>query len=304
MRSSSSTIPTRQRPARRLACGLLAVAIPAAAITSCNRPAALAQLVEARRLASDLHLQFAHATDAANRAVMADTEDASTTAADEARGARQAVERNVQTLRPMLESLGYLDDLRYLEGFTSRFQEYRQLDDEILSLAVENTNVKAQRLSFGPAQQAADAFHASVAAAVRASAAKDHCVAESIGARARIAVLLIQVMHAPHIAEADAAAMTGLEARMTAAAGVARQALDELKVAVPSAASPDLDAARAALARFMAVHGELITLSRRNSDVRSLALSLGRKRTVTAACEEQLRALEDALGRHAFTATR
>ena len=91
---------------------------------------------------------------------------------------------------------------------------------------------------------------------------------------------------------------------MTAAAAVAGKALDELRVAVPPAALPELDAARAALARFMAIHGEIITLSRRNSNVRSLALSLGRKRTVTAACEEQLRALETALAQHALTATR
>jgi hypothetical protein len=52
------------------------------------------------------------------------------------------------------------------------------------------------------------------------------------------------------------------------------------------------------------VNAEIITLSRRNSNVRSLALSLGRKRTVTATCEARLQGFETALGRHAFTATR
>ena len=52
-------------------------------------------------------------------------------------------------------------------GFKARFDEYRRLDDEILPLAVENTNVKAQRLSFGPAREAADDFRTSVDAAVR-----------------------------------------------------------------------------------------------------------------------------------------
>ena len=54
----------------------------------------------------------------------------------------------------------------------------------------------------------------------------------------------------------------------------------------------------------MAIHAEIVTLSRRNSNVRSLALSLGRKRTVTAECEDALRALEQALATHEFTATR
>jgi hypothetical protein len=54
----------------------------------------------------------------------------------------------------------------------------------------------------------------------------------------------------------------------------------------------------------MKINDELIVLSRRNSNVRSLALSLGRKRVVTADCEDRLRALEQALATHEFTATR
>jgi dihydropyrimidinase len=55
---------------------------------------------------------------------------------------------------------------------------------------------------------------------------------------------------------------------------------------------------------LMSVHAEIVALSRRNSNVRSLALSLGRKRIVTAECEDQLRALEEALTKHEFSAAR
>jgi hypothetical protein len=47
------------------------------------RPAVLTQQVEARRVAADLHVQFTKAADAANRAVMADADEASATAAQE-----------------------------------------------------------------------------------------------------------------------------------------------------------------------------------------------------------------------------
>jgi hypothetical protein len=67
---------------------------------------------------------------------------------------------------------------------------------------------------------------------------------------------------------------------------------------------PDLGAAAAALDRFDAINTELLRLSRRNSDVRSLALSLGHERTLTAACDDSLRALQTALKKHEFTATR
>ena len=91
---------------------------------------------------------------------------------------------------------------------------------------------------------------------------------------------------------------------MTASATDARKALDELRGMMSPQAAPQLGAAAAALDRFMSVHNEIVTLSRRNSDVRSLALSLGRKRTVTADCDAQLQALEELLAKHEFTATR
>jgi hypothetical protein len=77
-----------------------------------------------------------------------------------------------------------------------------------------------------------------------------------------------------------------------------------LKGLLPSAGAPPLAAAAAALGRFTAINAEIVTLSRRNSNVRSLALSLGKKRTVTAECDDILQALEDALAKHHFAATR
>jgi hypothetical protein len=193
--------------------------------------------------------------------------------------------------------------LRHLEDFESRFKEYRRLDDEILPLAVENTNLKAQRLSFGPSREAAQAFHAALEHAIGTSA-KGSCCAAVVAARARMAVLEIQVMYAPHIAEAQDVAMTRMETQMAASAARARKALVELRGMLPSTSRAQLDMSTAALDRFLSIHKEIISLSRRNSEVRSLALSLGKKRKVTAECDAHLQALEEALATHQFTATR
>ena len=120
--------------------------------------AALEQLSQARQLSADLLVQFTKASDAANRAVMADTDDASVAFAHEAEQAKAAVERDIDALRPILQSLNYTDETQFLQEFGTRFAAYDVLDRNILDLAVENTNLKAQRLSFGPAQDAADAF--------------------------------------------------------------------------------------------------------------------------------------------------
>jgi hypothetical protein len=51
-------------------------------------------------------------------------------------------------------------------------------------------------------------------------------------------------------------------------------------------------------------HARIIALSRRNTNLRSLALSLDQKRTIAASCEERLRALRDALNTRGFTGIR
>jgi hypothetical protein len=95
-----------------------------------------------------------------------------------------------------------------------------------------------------------------------------------------------------------------MEARMAAAEATARRALEMLATVVPAGSRPQLDAAVTALDRFMAVNAEVVSLSRRNSNVRSLALSLGQKRVLTANCEEALHALQDALAKRRLAAAR
>jgi hypothetical protein len=235
---------------------------------------------------------------------MAVTDEASSAAAREANQATQAVERDVEALQRLLVELAYRDDSRHLDAFKACFVGYRALDADILPLAVENTNIKAQRLSFGPARDAANAFRQSLRAAGRSITSTNTCCIEALIERAAAAVLEVQVIQARHIAESDEAPMSQMEAEMAALEADARKAVDTLKGLLPSAAEPQLSAAAAALDRFKAINAELVTLSRRNSNVRSLALSLGRKRTVTAECDDILHALEEALAKHDFTATR
>jgi hypothetical protein len=289
---------------RILSIVLFGLALTAVGAAGCVNPlTALPKLFEARRLASELHVSFTRAAEASNRAVMADTDEASIAAKDEAAAARQAADHDLATLQPILTELDYADELRALAAFKTRYEEYRRLDDEILPLAIENSNLKAQRLSFGDAQEAAKAFRAALDSAVRLAPPAQANTAALLADRAAIGVLEIQVMQAPHIAESEDAAMTRMEKAMNDSTTSAKAALDRLKAMLPRAAT-ELAAADAALARFVAVNTDIIALSRKNTNVRSLALSLGRKRVVTAECEDQLRALGEALAKHESTATR
>ena len=289
---------------RIIACGLAAIAVGTAAACGDGSKLVLNQQADAHRLAAHLHVQFSRAADASNRAVMADTDEASSAAAREAEQAIKAVEQDTESLRRVLDELGDRDEARELETFKTRFAQYRALDADILPLAVENTNIKAQRLSFGPAQDAVDAFRKSIEAAGRAAPAKNGALVEALVAKAAAAVLEVQVIQARHIAESDEAAMTRMESTMKGSMAAARKALETLTGSLPPAAGAPLAEAAAALDRLAATNTEIVALSRRNSNVRSLALSLGKKRTVTAECDESLQALEDALARHHFAATR
>lgn len=268
----------------------------------CRNAPVLTQLLDARHLAADLRLQFNKAAEASNRAVMADSDEASGAAAREAEAMTGTVQTAAQALQPILQDLGYADEIRLLQEFEGQFDEYRTLDRTILGLAVENTNLKAQRLSFGPARHAADDFRHSLDAASASAPPKGRCAIEVLAARAIGAVREIQLLETPHIADSDEAGMSRMEAQMAEAETAARHALGSLRgLAGPG---PDLAAAGAALDRFTTINAELVALSRRNSNVRSLALSLGRKRTLTAACDDTLGALQAALQKHDFTATR
>ncbi len=265
--------------------------------------AALERLSEARRRSADLYVQFVKAADAGNRAVMADTDEASVTFAHEAEQATQAAQADVTALKPILQTLGYSNESRLLEEFDGRFAKYRALDRTILDLAVENTNLKAQRLSFGSGQEAAEAFRRSLEA-VHALATSDEWRVRALVASAVASVREIQVLQAPHIAEPDDAAMARIEKQMAAEEAAARSGLTKLATVLQPASRPQLAAATAALDQFMRINTQILGLSHRNTNVRSLALSLDQKRPLTTECEETLRALQDALAKRGYPTKR
>jgi glutamine synthetase len=90
-------------------------------------------------------------------------------------------------------------------------------------------------------------------------------------------------------------------ATLNAKAGDAMKDLGKL---VDPAARPQLAAATDALDRFDGISKKIVALSRHNSNVRSLELSIRRKPAITAVCDESLRTLQDALAKETFKATR
>ncbi len=284
--------------------GRLPAATAAAALglsllgTACGEDAepALTLQVEARRIAADAHVRFTKAVEASNRAVMAGNDEAAAGAAKEAGAATLALRQQISALHGMLENLDYPNERRILKQFEEVLADYMKADETILTLAVENTNVKAKRIAFGPAREAANTFRDSLKT-VRGGATKEQWHVRALAEGAIASVLDIQVAHARHIAEADEPVMSALEAQIAAALTAARESLAELKTLTPRAAQPLADAA-AALESFSTHSAEIVRLSRLNTNIRSLALALGRKRTLAAKCDELLTHLVESIVRH------
>jgi hypothetical protein len=235
---------------------------------------------------------------------MADTDRVSVEFAQEAQRGTQQVQDDANKLEPILQKLRYYDELRLLKEFDETLAKYRALDRTILELAVENSNLKAQQLAFGPARTAATAMRDALDAGARAQHANDTWHVRALAMTAVAAVREIEALQALHIAEADDGAMTRIETQMANAQAEARSALESLSGLVDPASRTQVGAATSALDRFADLNKEIIRFSRRNTNVRSLALSLGQKRTLTAACDDSLRALHEALAGRRFSGTR
>jgi hypothetical protein len=283
------------------------LAAGAAVLEGCDRGGEdpwFTRIVEARRIAADLRVQFGRAADASNRSVMADTDEASIAFAKEAEDAKKAVTRDAAELLPIARAVGRADEAGLLEDFDRSFADYEALDRTILELAVENSNLKAQKLSFGPERESADAFRAALDAAARACSAKGRCRAEELVYGAVVALKDILILEPVHIAETEDAAMTKIEDEMSRLLVSARTSLAELAGLPEAAARDPLAAANAALARFEETRAQVVLLSRKNTNVRSLAMVLGPKRPLVTACDSKLVALQEALEHDGLKATR
>lgn len=296
--SSVLTRPLARRRASRFAAAI-AVAILAAACGEAKP--VLLQLMEARRLASELRAAFLQASEASNRAVLAVTDDVSAAAAKDAGDAGAVVVERLGSLEGVVTSLGYAAETDMLGRFKTCFAEYQKLDSEILGLAVENTNLKAQRLTLGAMREMADGISTEL---LQVSSAVKSAEVDAQVQAIRADVYELLFLEVRHNAEAEDAAMTQLETRATAVAADARERFARLTRGTPGPSSTTLQAAASLFERLMPTHAEVIALSRRNTNVRSLALTFGRARVVAAECADTLRLLQDSLATHGSEATR
>jgi hypothetical protein len=239
---------------------------------------------------------LAVASDAEKSAVLALADQASQTYADQARAATADVERGRNELGELLKAGGTQEEKDLLEQFSRTFTEFRRIDDELLPLAVKNSNLKAFGLAFGPAAEALEEMETAVSRLVTKSAGWPEARNVALLAfGAETAALRIEALLPPHIAEESDTKMDELEAVMAKADQQVRDDLERLAAIQKLSRDSDVETASSSYSRFSTIRKQILALSRENTNVRSVAISLGQKRKVMLFCQGALDALHQAI---------
>lgn len=254
---------------------------------------------------SKMRADLLKSVEAEKNAVMADTDEASRAFADQSRQAAEAMDRDRRELGLLVEQ-DYSDrEMKLLQEFDRCRTELREIDHTILDLAVKNTNIKAMQLSFGKGSELLKRFEEALGALNQVKmSSRTNCQIAEIACNALVAALKIHDLYAPHIASPNDVEMDRIEARMAQYADVIKTSLTQLKSLVPEEKQASLQEAEAAFEDLASVTKEVIDLSRQNTNIKSLELSLGRKRKITAQCDEILISLQEAFRSKGFKATR
>jgi hypothetical protein len=262
-----------------------------------------ATLLEKKRVIDQMRIFMAKSIEMEKNAVMALTDQESMEYAKQSRAASDTVAQNLITMRALISAAP--NEQKLLDEFTTCWTELGKVDQDILQLAVENTNLKAAALSREKGGEIMQRFESALDA-IRASL-KDsprEGEAAALASRAMIAALKILNLHGPHIIETDEKKMDQLEARMTTEEAAARQSLAALEEVLAPAKPESLVEAKADFAELMALTSQVVKLSRQNSNIKSLELSMGRKRIIAAQCDEVLAALQEAVKQTTYRATK
>ena len=253
---------------------------------------AFARSVKKRELIQLMSRELLASAEAEKSAVMADTDEDSQSFAEQSLQASRKVEEARRAFEPLMD--GNRQESQRFGEFTQCWEKLQTIDHEVLSLAVQNTNLKALRLSFGPAADDIKRMEQSLNQFMDViSSAPDALSLTRLASQAMVATLNVYALHAPHIAESNPVRMEEMEKQMHQFDAQVTQALQALQGQKEEVGKQLLDEAWESSKEFQKITAEIVTLSRNNSNIRSFALSLGQKRTMTAECQDMLTALRE-----------
>lgn len=250
-------------------------------------------------LVERMQVALVTSAEAEKSAVLAINDADSRGYADRARAAAAEVERVRRELVASLATDGTPRERELVSEFSQAFLKLGQIDDKVLDLGVQHTNLKAYALLFGPAADALRDMDAALSRIEAKSAGiPDAAKVQRLAYGAQLGVLRVQALLSPHIAEETDAKMDELEGLMADEEARVRQDLEALATMRRFARDTDLADSAASYARFEGLKPRILKLSRENTNVLSLTISLNQKRKAMLLCVDLLNALRDAILEH------
>jgi hypothetical protein len=247
-------------------------------------------------LVSRMRLALASASEAEKSAVLSITDKDSQTFAGQARTATAEVEQARRELGELLKTGGTKGEKELFNQFSELFTEFQRVDNNLLDLAVKNTNIKAYSLAFGPAAAALNEMNTALLNLITSNAGyqKEKQVM-LLAYGAEISGLRLQTLIPPHIAEESDQKMDELEALMSREDKQISKNLDELNALRNLNKKANLTEAMSSYVQFSKIKTRILALSRENTNVKSLSISLSQKRKVMLLCQDTMNKLQQAI---------
>jgi hypothetical protein len=243
--------------------------------------------------------------EAEKNAVLSDSDEDSEVFAAQSLKAAAEIERGRIQFGQLVAGAGDEGELKLLQDFDRCWADFQKTQQEVLALAVRNSNLKAARLSQTKAYEAVQRFDLALSKLIEAGVSSGNCE-QMVGPvfNAQRAGLRILYLHTLHIWEARDQEMDRLEAEMRSNSETVIRSLNTLTDLAGETGRVSLQDARKAYADFLEVTQEVLRLSRQNTNIKSMELTLGKGRAITAQCGGILTSLHEAVQNKTFKATR
>lgn len=256
-------------------------------------------------LISAMRVHLLEAIEAEKNAVLAITDEASEAFAAQARQASADVEVSRKQIESIIQKEKRPRETEKLNEFSACWLQFRQLNDTILNLAIQNSNLKAQQLSSTQVAQEIQRFEESLNRLILQNANEGQCnETVTLSYETLIASLKIFALQKTHIEILDDLEMDKIEQKIKSYDESARKALGALRTIDGLGDNEDLKNAAGAYEQFMNLTAEVLKLSRMNTNLKSAELSLGKNRLISAQCQDDLATLQEIVQDLQFKATK
>ncbi|MBT9547199.1 MAG: hypothetical protein IV090_17535 [Candidatus Sericytochromatia bacterium] len=219
--------------------------------------------------------------------------------------ASHALESHRQVLDKWTQIQSTPTEKQLLLEFDQCWAQFKTLDQQLLAWATQESNIEAQKWSTLTGRKAWEQFELALNRLKQHSPKAMYNPEKEIAiAQSLIASLKILALHKPHIEAFTEQEMNQWEKEMQTQTALTQKNLNALAGQLSKPEWVDFNVAKQHWEAFQASTQKIIKLSRQNSNLKSIELSLGKKRVIATQCKGLLNELKNTYASQRFQATR